>query len=74
MENEKAHFNLWLGDHVYMLLPHDYATKENMIAKYNWQRSEPRLKSFLASTPQYAVWDDHDYGPNNADSFFVNKK
>lgn len=74
MENEKAHFNLWLGDHVYMLLPQDYATKENMIAKYQWQRSEPRLKSFLASTPQYAVWDDHDYGPNNADSFFVNKK
>ena len=74
MEKEKAHFNLWLGDHVYMLLPQDYATKENMIAKYNWQRSEPRLKSFLATTPQYAVWDDHDYGPNNADSFFVNKK
>ena len=26
-----------------------------------------QYKTFLSSTPHYAIWDDHDYGPNDSD-------
>ena len=30
----------------------------------------PGLRDLMASTPGYATWDDHDYGPNNSDRTF----
>jgi hypothetical protein len=27
----------------------------------------PELQPFISSIPQYAIWDDHDYGPNDSD-------
>jgi len=26
----------------------------------------PCVYKFMASMPQYAIWDDHDFGPNDA--------
>jgi alkaline phosphatase D len=31
------------------------------------------LNRFLASQPNYTIWDDHDYGPNDADKNWVLK-
>jgi len=64
---------LWMGDHVYMLNPWQWNSKEAMIRAYQNQRSQTRLASFMRSRPQYAIWDDHDYGPNNAGAEFYNK-
>lgn len=36
-------------------------------------RSVAELQPFLASTHHYAIWDDHDYGPNDSDRGFYNK-
>lgn len=33
-------------------------------------RNLPGLRTLLATTPTYGVWDDHDYGPNNSDRTF----
>jgi alkaline phosphatase D len=54
---------LWLGDNVYVdsTSPHAFADE------YNRQRSVPSLQPLIRSVPQFATWDDHDYGLNNAD-------
>jgi alkaline phosphatase D len=36
-------------------------------------RSIPHLRPLLATVPQYATWDDHDYGPNDAGREFWHK-
>ena len=33
----------------------------------------PELQSLLAACPHYAIWDDHDYGPNDADGSWIHK-
>src|SRR5690606_14947092 len=35
--------------------------------EYRRQRNVPALQQLLRSTPQLAVWDDHDYGLNDHD-------
>jgi alkaline phosphatase D len=32
------------------------------------------MQPLLASVHNYAIWDDHDYGPNDADGSYANKK
>jgi len=36
-------------------------------------RQREKLMQFLTSTPQIAMWDDHDFGYNNADGSYKNK-
>lgn len=73
MQHRPADFMIWTGDHVYMLNPRQWSSKEAMRKAYLNQRKTSKLDSFMKSRPQYAIWDDHDYGPNNAGSEFVNK-
>jgi len=63
---------LWLGDNVYYREP-DWNTRTGMIYRYTHSRSLPELQALLGSTHHYAIWDDHDYGPNNSDRSFWNK-
>ncbi|MFQ5424544.1 MAG: alkaline phosphatase D family protein [Phycisphaerae bacterium] len=35
--------------------------------RYDRQMRVPEFRSFLRSTPVFAIWDDHDYGLNNSD-------
>jgi alkaline phosphatase D len=44
-----------------------------MNARYRHSRSLADLQALLRATRHYAVWDDHDYGPNNANRGFVFK-
>jgi alkaline phosphatase D len=44
-----------------------------MIHRYTHSRHLSELTELLANTPQYAIWDDHDFGPNNSDRSFINK-
>lgn len=73
MESRPADFMIWMGDHVYMLKPWQWRSQESMTIAYQNQRKHPKLDSFMKSRPQYAIWDDHDYGPNNAGAEFFNK-
>jgi alkaline phosphatase D len=54
---------LWLGDNVYA----DTLDPEIMAECYQRQRAVPELQPFLRTTPQLAIWDDHDYGLNDSD-------
>ncbi len=72
MAKEKADFMIWLGDNLYFREP-DWNSRTGILHRYTHDRSIPELQEFLASTHHYAIWDDHDYGPNNSDRSFWNK-
>lgn len=67
MPKVKADFMLWLGDYLYYLRK-DFASPERMWEKQIDTRKRKNLNSFLKQYPQYAIWDDHDFGPYNGES------
>ncbi len=70
--NPRPKLMLWLGDNIY-LREADYESPWGMNARYRHARSLPELQPLLAALPHYAIWDDHDYGPNDANRSFVFK-
>ena len=54
---------VWLGDNIYG----DSDRPELLAEEYRRQRNVAALEPLLASVPQIATWDDHDFGLNNAD-------
>jgi alkaline phosphatase D len=63
---DQADFMLWLGDNVYLREP-DWLTEEGIRYRYRHTRAFGPLQRVLATRHNYAVWDDHDYGPNDSD-------
>jgi len=70
--DKKPEFMLWLGDNIYLREP-DWNTRTGIFHRYTHTRSLPELQPLLGSVHHYATWDDHDYGPNDADRAFWNK-
>ncbi len=64
---------LWLGDNVYLREP-DWNTWGGFVHRYTHTRSQPELQRFLATCNHYAIWDDHDFGPNDANGSFIHKE
>jgi len=73
MSRTTADFMLWLGDNWY-LDEIETRTPAGLRAKAERQRSSPLLRRLSAAMPEYAIWDDHDYGPNNAGAEFQLKQ
>ena len=73
MSQAKADITLWLGDNVY-LRPLDYLLPWGMQRRYRRDRALSPLQPVLQQGSHYAVWDDHDYGPNNSTRDFVFKQ
>lgn len=69
---QKPDAMLWLGDNTYMREA-DWTSQSGIFHRYTHTRSLPELQALLASTNNYATWDDHDYGPNDSDRGFRNK-
>jgi len=61
---------LWLGDNIYLREP-DWGSRSGYLHRYTHTRSTPDLQRLLRSTKHYAIWDDHDFGPNDADGSWV---
>ncbi len=57
---------LFLGDNVYIDTPQVADTQRYC---YYRRQSRPEFRAFVASTPIYAIWDDHDFGTNDCTSF-----
>ena len=62
-------FMLWLGDNTY-LREADWNSRTGFLHRYTHTRSLPEVQPLLASTHHYAIWDDHDFGPNDSDGSF----
>lgn len=69
MAKEKSAFMLWLGDNWYTREA-DFFDDWGLWYRASHDRAFPILQNFLKSMSHYAIWDDHDYGPNNADKSF----
>ena len=69
MAKEKASFMMWLGDNWY-LREVDYFSEWGIWYRAHRDRNLQVLQPFLKAMPHYAIWDDHDYGPNNADKSY----
>jgi len=72
MADEKSEFMIWLGDNIYLREP-DWNSWTGIIHRYTQARQTPEMREFMASTHNYAILDDHDFGPNDSDRSFWNK-
>lgn len=63
---------LWMGDNNY-LREVDWYTRSGIFYRNTHTRSLPEMQALLASTHNYAIWDDHDYGPDDSDRSFIHK-
>jgi len=72
MTNLNPDFMIWLGDNIYLREP-DWNSKTGIFHRYTHTRSLPEMQAFLASTHNYAIIDDHDFGPNDSDRSFWNR-
>lgn len=63
---QKPDAMIWLGDNVYYREA-DWLNETAMRYRYAHTRSLPEMQELLASTHHYAIWDDHDFGPNDSD-------
>lgn len=63
---------LWLGDNLYLREP-EWTSIEGMSARYRAMRALPELRKLARATSHVAIWDDHDFGPNDSDASFVMK-
>jgi alkaline phosphatase D len=61
---------LFLGDNHYA----DSTEPAKQRAAYYEHRSAAGFRDLSSRVPSYAIWDDHDFGPNNSDSTSVGKE
>ena len=64
---------LWLGDNIYLRDP-EWTSREGISKRYRQYRSDPALRRLWQAAPHVAIWDDHDFGPDDADASFVNRQ
>ncbi|HUP20019.1 MAG TPA: hypothetical protein VM778_08715, partial [Gemmatimonadota bacterium] len=63
---------LWLGDNGYLehadsLNPADYSDPARMESRYAEIKALPAVQGVLRHAPNYAIWDDRDYGWSDSD-------
>lgn len=73
IHQQKPDVMLWLGDNVYYREA-DWYTRSGMVHRYTHDRATPELQPLLASAANYAIWDDHDFGPDNSDGAWIHKE
>ena len=60
---------VWLGDNIYA----DTKNMDRMKRKYDRQKDNPDYQKLLEITQVVGIWDDHDYGQNNAGKEYPKK-
>ena len=63
---------VWGGDNIY-LREADWDSQTGINHRYLHSRSNAEMQALLAKTQNFAIWDDHDFGPNDSDRGFYNK-
>ncbi len=73
MAKTPAAFHIWMGDNWYAREV-DFYSAWGLNYRASRDRGQKVLQEFMAKMPQYAIWDDHDYGPNDAGKSFILKE
>lgn len=68
-----ADFMIWSGDFTYYR-GKDYDHIDRMNQRWRKTRLDSNYLNFNFKMPSYVIWDDHDFGPNNANSEFELKE
>ena len=63
---------IWGGDNIY-LREVDFDSKTGIYYRYKHSKKLKEMQPLLAKTQNFAIWDDHDFGPNDSDRSFYNK-
>jgi alkaline phosphatase D len=71
--SNKPDIMLWLGDNIY-LRGNDWNSSYDIYERYKQARTLPQMQPLLSTSVQFAIWDDHDYGSNDATSSFPKKQ
>jgi alkaline phosphatase D len=66
----KADLYLWLGDNVYA----DTLNMDKMRKDYATLRNKPGYRKLMQASPIIGVWDDHDFGNNDAGTTYPKKE
>ncbi len=69
MANAKADFMIWGGDNTYLRDP-DYTSNSGLAYRFEKNNTTPEFQKLFTARPNYALWDDHDYGPNDGDKTY----
>jgi alkaline phosphatase D len=69
MGESGADFTVWGGDNWYTREV-DYDSVSGLWRRAQVTRALPELRKLFAVMPHYAIWDDHDYGSNDANKSF----
>jgi alkaline phosphatase D len=64
--DQKPDVMLWLGDNTYYR-EIEFGSLRGLIHRQTHTRSLPELQRLLGIAHHYAIWDDHDFGPDNSD-------
>jgi len=63
-------FMFWLGDNIY-LRDGEWNSQTGVSYRYRHTRFHPAMQELLRSGSHLAIWDDHDFGPNDSDSTYA---
>lgn len=66
---DTADFNIWAGDNIY-LREVDWSSETGIYYRYHHFRKDINVQRLLHKRPNFAIWDDHDFGPNNSNRAF----
>lgn len=64
---------LWLGDNAYYR-EGDWGSEAGMRRRMSHDRALPEMQPLFAAAQSYAIWDDHDFGSNDADRTFPGRE
>ncbi len=73
MAKTPASFHIWMGDNWYTREV-DYGSVWGLNYRASRDRGQKIIQPFMAAMPQYAIWDDHDFGPNDAGKSYLLKE
>jgi alkaline phosphatase D len=72
MASHQPDLTLWLGDNIY-LREVDWNRPDAMAERWAYERRQAPLQRLLRTGSHAATWDDHDYGPNDANRSYALK-
>ena len=73
LAKQEADMMLWLGDNWYYREV-DFDAEQNMIYRASKDKGREFLQPIFSKFANYAIWDDHDFGPDNSGGYFAHKQ
>ncbi len=67
--NQKPDMMLWGGDYLY-LREADWDHEGGLRYRWKHDRGIPQVQNLLRTGHHFAIWDDHEFGPNNGNSSY----